>query len=270
LLADTLTDSRANGIAVDGKDVYVVGYTNGKATYWKNGVATVLGNGNIYGVAIVGKDVYMAGVTNGGDEGETATYWKNGVQTALGTGVIFSVTNDGSDIYMAGYKSTPNLGDRVATYWRDTTAVALKDTLSGNTEAMGIFVQDGEVYTAGSFDNQTKPVYWKNSRRIALADKSQSFSGPADAICVQGGNVYAAGYMYAGRNAFAPICWKNGTVQRLPHAGPRSFASAIAVQDRDVYVAGSDNYFPVYWKNGALVHLGDDRGQVFAMTFAAY
>jgi hypothetical protein len=270
MLADTLTDSRVNGIAVNGKDVYMVGYVKDNATCWKNGIPTALGKGCIYGVAIINNDVYMAGVINGGYEGDRATFWKNGVPTTLGKGVIFSMTDDGNDIYMAGYKSMPVIGSPVATYWKNNKAVALNDTLSGSTEAWGIFVQNGDVYAVGSLDNQTVPVYWKNSDLTNLTGKSQSLSGSADAIYVQGGDVYVAGSIESGNYTFAPVYWKNGKCKRLTHSGIRSFASAIAVQDSDVYVAGSDNYFPVYWKNGTAVHLGKDRGQIYAMAISGY
>jgi hypothetical protein len=270
MLADTLTDSRVNGIAVNGKDVYAVGYMKDEATCWKNGIPTALGKGCIYGVAIVGNDVYMAGVINSGYEGDRATFWKNEVPTTLGKGVIFSIANDGNNIYMAGYKSMQGIGSPVATYWKNDKAVALNDTLSSSTEAWAIFVQNGDVYTAGSLDNQTVAVCWKNGDRTNLADKSQPFRGSADAIYLQGHDVYVAGSIESGRYTFEPVYWKNGKCKRLSHTGKRSFASAIAVQDSDVYVAGSDNYFPVYWKNGAPVHLGKDRGQIYAMAIADY
>ena len=41
-LSDNSVDAYANGIFVDGEDVYVVGSSGGAAVYWKNGVERVL------------------------------------------------------------------------------------------------------------------------------------------------------------------------------------------------------------------------------------
>ena len=77
------------GIYVSGTDVYVTGVLAGsipkQAVLWKDGVASILGNGSANSIFVSGSDVYIAGsdVVNGV---EYATYWKNGVATHLSPG----------------------------------------------------------------------------------------------------------------------------------------------------------------------------------------
>src|SRR5579872_3159887 len=100
-LADSLTPSSANGIAVHGSDVYMVGTistpesaitpTNpavSKAVYWKNGVVTILNtngliNSDAYSIAFKGSDMYIVGLANNNTYPSTAMYWKNGIITPL-------------------------------------------------------------------------------------------------------------------------------------------------------------------------------------------
>lgn len=78
----SLNEARATAIAVSGKNVYVAGWENGFAKYWKNDVPTVLarlaGSGSDpYKIAVDGDDVYIAGL--GELDGSIGMrYWKNG------------------------------------------------------------------------------------------------------------------------------------------------------------------------------------------------
>ena len=60
------------------------------ATYWKNGVAVTLGDGiknsKANGIALKGTDVYVAGEVQGANNvSDYATVWKNGQATTVGT-----------------------------------------------------------------------------------------------------------------------------------------------------------------------------------------
>ena len=72
-------------------------------------------------------------------------------------------------------------------------------------------------------------------------------------------DVYVAGYVFDGTNAFATY-WKNGSLVSLTSGGgATSFAGAnsIAVVGSDVYVAGGEGGVAKYWKNGSPVILND-------------
>lgn len=109
-------------------------------------------------------------------------------------------------------------------------------------------------YTTGS-PTSLVATYWKNGTPNYLT--STSVYSTADAITVQGNDVYAAGYS-SGQAAY----WKNGIVTALSNGpGGGSHATGIAVLNNDVYVVGYTNYAAVCWKNGVLIPLGNtDHG----------
>jgi hypothetical protein len=73
-----LGNGTADGIAVNGPDVYISGYVGNQAAFWKNGVFTNLGHSssqsNANAIAISGNDVYIAGWID-----DKAVVWKNGM-----------------------------------------------------------------------------------------------------------------------------------------------------------------------------------------------
>jgi hypothetical protein len=131
------------GIYVSGTDVYVSGVVAGSGAYaavsWKNGVATILGNGSANSIFVSGSDVYVAGrsLVNGNYE---ATYWLNGQPTVLSTSPFNTVANaifvSGSDIYVAGTDVVNGVG--YATYWKNGVATHLSPGAGG---ASAIYVQ---------------------------------------------------------------------------------------------------------------------------------
>jgi hypothetical protein len=290
ILTDTVKGSRANGITVIGKDVYVVGdisipLPNGRdrtaiAACWKNGVLTKFGRGTIYGVAAKGKDIYMVGTLYGLGN-EKITFWKNGLPDTLGDGRILSITVDAGNIYMAGYQiihgetNGPENRWEVATYWKNGKPIELDNNVTFiKTMANSIFIQDGDAYIPGShLENAVVPMYWKNRDSISLSPKSPRLYGEANGIYADENNVYQSGYVYVpthnGLATFGAVYWKNGIINYLPYIGKESFASAIVIQNNDTYVAGSDDY-PIYWKNGKRIQLGKNKGQVSAITVVGY
>ena len=75
---DDSLDEHTTGIGVSGNDVYVSGYGDYKAKYWKNGSPVNLTDGKFEGQAtslcIANGDVYIVGY-----DYDTPKYWKNGV-----------------------------------------------------------------------------------------------------------------------------------------------------------------------------------------------
>ncbi|MEO3407893.1 hypothetical protein AAFN85_28495 [Mucilaginibacter sp. CAU 1740] len=117
---------------------------------------------------------------------------------------------------------------------------------------------DPIVYVSGStYDSVTTKwhaIYWKNANPVVLNNDDNVSS--ANAIAVNGNDVYAAGYTTADNaNIYIATYWKNGAQVNLTNASGRALASAIAIQGNDVYIAGSVNALAVYWKNGQLVNL---------------
>lgn len=111
-LANNTPTAFARSVFSTGNDVYAAGGAddaNGsrRAVIWKNGVKTVLHNGDseAFSVFVNGNDVYVAGHAwiNGI---RTACYWKNGVRTNLGDGSkhsdAYSVYFFGGNVYVSG------------------------------------------------------------------------------------------------------------------------------------------------------------------------
>jgi hypothetical protein len=155
----SLSDAQyATSIFQSGSDTYVSGSERNskgisEATYWKNGIATVLGNGKgdlATAIYASGKNVYVAGIedkgTGNGDY--LVKYWKNGIpyllndaQAYAGTFVSSSIYVNGNDLYIAGFGNTNANGIDVAMYWKNGVAIPLSDgTL--NEYVTSLFVKE--------------------------------------------------------------------------------------------------------------------------------
>jgi len=131
------------GIYVSGTDVYVAGVVGGsfpsQAVFWKNGVASIIGNGSANSIVVSGGDMYVAGtsLSNGNYQ---ATYWVNGQPTVLSTSPQGSVANAifvyGGDVYVAGLDVVNDVA--YATYWKNGVATHLSPGTGG---ASAIYVQ---------------------------------------------------------------------------------------------------------------------------------
>jgi hypothetical protein len=191
-------------LAVSGNDVYVAGYSiygaRTVAKYWKNGIATVLGDSSSYAVslAVSGTDVYVLGYENG-----DAVYWANGIPHVVTSGspnpAVAAIAVSGSDVYVAGN----SFG---ALYWKNQTPVYLTHNFS-TASSSAIAVSGTDVYVAGYGEDSAGTLYalyWKNGTAVTLG-KGQAF-----AIAVSGSNIYVAGY--SGPEA---VYWKNGQLVSL-------------------------------------------------------
>jgi hypothetical protein len=292
-LTDSSTDAYVNGIAVNKNDVYVIGeirhwvnsyVVTSSAVYWKNGVLTQLGEGSVDGIAFKGNDIYMVGAAWGkGKEQDQAIYWKNDKAFSLGKGRLNSICIDGDDIYMAGCRlyavempSASYLAKNyeyypAATYWKNGRPIALNDTTNGKTDANNIFVQDGDVYTAGS-DNyrESIPVCWKDRTRFELASKSYPAGYVSGIVVDDLGKYTLCGAVNAGHNRYLAVYWQSARMRSLPHLGENSRSSAISMLGNDCYIAGSDQYHPVYWKNGKRIEVGKDKGAITSIALVNY
>jgi len=278
--------SDANAIFVSGGDIYTAGYTSYPfslsvpytsptanypisgpvATYWKNGVPSVLfgddvlqvynGYGNfLYGdfvssLFVSGTDVYVAGYSdeyrmgNGGTY-QFAKYWRNGVSVNLTSGLLdstyangqyyltaFPYTSDiyvsGSDVYVSGNEYTFTTGPYEALYWKNGSLTYLPSPGS-LTYANAIFASGSDVYVAGNLigaDGIYHAVYWKNGVPDTLSMVPEGSS--ANAIFVYGNDVYAAGYEDVGGYSYVTL-WKNGMATHLNPPSLRVGAAAISI-----------------------------------------
>lgn len=104
------------------------------SAFWQNGTPSLLTDNKYYsiaqGVFVQGADVYVPGNNSFASGVRVAGYWKNGIFTALGDGVENSnaaaIVTDGSDVYTAG--SNKNVG--FACYWKNGTLVQLANSSS--------------------------------------------------------------------------------------------------------------------------------------------
>lgn len=250
-VATTLSSSgsSANGIAVNGTDVYVAG-TDQVATLWKNGVPTkpagTSAESQANAITISSNNIYIGGEIDG-----KATYWENGVAISVNANQLLgSVANaiavSGNDVYLAGYTFNVTTGAMQAAYWKNGVLTQLSPApLPGaTTQATGIAVSGTDVYITG-FTNEGATL-WKNGAASALSNESASL---ANAIIINGSDIYVSGF-----NKGYEAYWKNGVMTNLPaNSSNLLYASYIALDGNDVYVAGGLSVSPngsIYWRNG--------------------
>jgi len=229
LLTSDPSGGEARAIAISGNDVYIAGYSRDAndhpvATYWKNGVKTVIGEEDSEASAIVvkGADVYMAGnmfvydTPNSGNQ--WAATWKNKTITKLNSansvdanGMAFI----GNDMYVTG-----NI-----VYWKNGVETKLSSS-STYVNISSVVVNGADVYLGGTEGNVASytgnmATYWKNGIPVILGDAGLI---EVYGIAVNGQDIYLAGLMDR-----AATVWKNGKPVQLSQ---NSSASCIAVVSR--------------------------------------
>ena len=279
-LTDGTQNAKANSIFVDGTDIYVAGYYNNGtediAAYWKNGVkvkdltaAPYIGSGG--SITVSGGNIYVSGNYKSAD-GATyyLSYWTNGVEKNLYSGSAYAAGNSvfvqGGDIYVAGYYNDGTY-QTMATYWKNDVKLAGDLYSSSYSKATDIFVTDtGDVYVSGDYFNGMNyaSCYWKNgaSGLVTLYDDSTTSGNwsKANAIYVEGGTVYTAGYYKAGSEV--ACYWVDGVRTDLTDGSPVSArAKDIEVVSGSVYVAGyyynGQENIACYWEDGVKTDIYD-------------
>jgi len=233
-------------------DVYFVGTSEQGnqtvATYWKNGVATVLSPGNdATGIAVSGNDVYVTGQASG-----DAAYWKNGVLTSLKVSQVttqaLAITISAGDVYIAGEI------DGKASYWKNGVATSVDPNQLFGSVATAIAVSGNDVYLAGYTFRVTSGViqaaFWKNGVLTQLSPAPlPGLSTQAMGIAVNGNDIYVTGFTNDGATL-----WKNGVANVLSKSGV-AVANSIILSGSDTYVSGFSNAAVTLWKNGEAVNL---------------
>jgi hypothetical protein len=264
--------AKANGIAVNGNDVYIVGYTYAStgavATLWKNGVPMELMSRSVESqanaIVINGSDVYIAGEVDA-----KAAYWKNGVATITPKDNLTEVTIgnsiaiNGNDVYMVGY-AIPVVGQFTkALYWKNGVAVNLLPASNTGSQAMSIALKDNDVYIAGYTNGQA--TIWKND--VATTLPGNSNVSTANSIVINGNDIYAAGL-----SGTAYTYWKNGVQNVLPYSQNALVQQCvIGLDGSDVYVAGGDAPgYSIYWRNNVAYQLSKTFASIYGMTVAPH
>jgi hypothetical protein len=262
-LASGNIGSYAYGITVRRNDVYVAGSIYSQhgqiATYWKNGVATKLTdglskadsgkavNGAIaFAIELKDNDVYVVGITSTVNNRDVATYWKNGIITKLTDGSADAGASDilinKTDVYIVG-SSAGN-----AMYWKNDMAVSLDTKGFLNTSASTIAISGEDIYVAGTrkgAHHQYFVTLWKNGK-VSNAEKSFSFVHQP-LMMLNGPDLYLTGDEINTRGTYY---WKNNVGKKITDDSAVSVATALAMQDKDVYLAGYNSDGAMYWKNG--------------------
>jgi len=247
---------RVIDIVVSGSDVHVIGYDGHFLMYWKNGVATNLGDSlaSAYQLCVSNGDTYIL-ARSGRNLGGPVVI-KNGVPSFIKLQGLTSKTAadcitmavSGNDVYLGG--SISGVNGISPMVWKNgapmiTTGVAgwISDiAISGN-----------DVYASATLFVGTHPMeaaYWKNGQLNMLTDETRSAG--ATAIVVSAGDVYVSGWETVNNVTMAKY-WKNGTDTILPFSASCQ-ADEIALNDHDVYVSGMTvNGDGILWKNGEIM-----------------
>ena len=202
----------AMAVKVAGRDVYVAGSDEERATLWKNGQEIPLGPQGVRSwaraLALSGTDVLAAGnAWSSPDNTEVAMLWRNGEAMPLTDGTYpacaTAITVAGADVHVAGYESNGRV--KVAKIWKNGKALPPLSDGSRDAEAEAVAVEGATVIAAGheavgasltdggGEDDVQMPVatVWKNGRPIRLADGTR-FSW-AHSVALAGTEIYAAG-----------------------------------------------------------------------------
>ena len=210
-LSDGTDNANVQSIFVSGADVYAVGSDKGKAVIWKNGIGTLLPNGNsANSVYVSGADVYTCGNSQATWNAPSyAVFWKNNVFTDLTNRAGLSNANAirlmGSDVYIGGREELK------AATWKNGIINYLSDGTKFNNITT-LYINGADVY-AGGFESVTSgglriAKYWKNGTPVNLTDGSTYAS--VNSIFKFGSDLY----VYGKEDDFSQniTIWKNGVL----------------------------------------------------------
>jgi hypothetical protein len=220
------TDAEGVGVDIYNGDVYICGEERTGNTIipklWKNGVATILPKDTFdyvspTNIKVVNGDVYISGTatrTSNTNNSQTsrAMYWKNGVINFLTSasstyGRTESLFINNGDLYFTGAETT-NGQLTTNAYWKNgiktTLAFAAPYTA---TDSYSIFVDNTDVYVAGSSLQQSQGIYfenatyWKNNSINLLTNYTASGNTAyLYEVFVKNNIVYTVGETYASNN----------------------------------------------------------------------
>lgn len=279
--------SSATGIAVTDSAVYVSNsgiYQGSNITYWRNGVGINLEDTTIIyptatGITVSGNNVYTAGGAYiNGFEKFVPIYWKNQDKAIKistydqSRSQSTAIAVSGNDVYLTGHtiSMAAGYGRSSACYWKNGTPTFLysPSTIYVDGIANAIALSDTDVHVVGniSYTNYAPTLiiatYWKNGKPTELT--VPFVRSIANAVFVDGDDVYIAGGILGSDGMPRATYWKNGVAAQLDTK--YSEARAITVYNNDVYVAGNrGSDTALYWKNSQPVILGRGRANAIVV-----
>jgi hypothetical protein len=131
-------------------------------------------------------------------------------------------------------------------------------TSFNNSFAYSVAVSGKDIYVAGQ--NPTGCLIWKNGIQQPALTKAFDITD----VAVVGNDVYVTGEEFnpTDLSGIATV-WKNGQPTVLAPDAKSSYAAAIKISGKDVFICGSVQYpgtypYAVYWKNGVMTRLPAD------------
>lgn len=254
MLVITLTScsksDSTNPNSSSGNNIYVVGFDDDTATYWKNGNKVSLEpGGNIMDVTVSENNLYAMGY-----DSTDVVYWKNWKKIKLPK-KKYSEQNfflKSNKIAVSGSTVCVLNG---GSYWKNGIEYPLENVnISSNSSPTSGIATDGtNVYVLG-----VNGVYWKNGKQIPLAISNNDTSYVTNGIAVMNNDVYVVGGML--NSAPSPehieqaVYWKNGIIHYLK-SGYSSWAYNIQISENNVYILGDTSDVNIYWKNEEIKQL---------------
>lgn len=259
MISSTLLQNCGDDPSPKAEEVYLTGFVDeGKANYsvayTKNGVAEIIGGGDVYespnDITLDGNDVYVGGYVSGN---ANMIYWKNGEKVFvpkdpnMAWEEIRKITVKNGKKYFLVYGPG---GINAYRYYVDGVKTILPTQGIANDMAVA---SNGDVYVIGK-SNSDKAVYWKNG---VMKELNSGDSG-ATAITIVGSDVYIAGWYMNDESYPVAVVWKNEVMEEF--GDPGVYAYDITVSGNDVYLAGNKTADDtvVIWKNGVEVTLEAD------------
>ena len=202
---------------------------------------------------VSGQDIYTAdlqkcyknGIPINNIESEDSPSWKR-------PGLFVK----GTDVYVVG---SPTYGKFC--YWRNGVKTELDCSLSNAYASnLEIFVHNDDVYVFACL-NQAGYYYgaiWKNGQYSKIIN-ADNYGINIKSFITDGNDLYATATVNVKVGKFESegraTYWKNG--QQIQLSEELSSATFIYINNKDIYVAGSENGFAKYWKNGVAKTLSD-------------
>jgi hypothetical protein len=192
-------------------------------------------------------DVYSAGYQNNGSV-DIACYWLNMSYNPLpctqntNTRAYGIATPNAANVYIVGTQIDVASGQTKGVYWLNGVQTILSTIDNQNTTASAIYVDNGDVYIAGTIFNtdRTKAVYWKNNEIFELPT-SNNYTHYAHDIIYKNQTVYVAGYeSHFEGNTEKSVAkyWKNNTIINVVDRQNSSKGYAICLDENDNVLMG--------------------------------
>ncbi|MDR1832967.1 MAG: hypothetical protein LBQ97_09640 [Fusobacteriaceae bacterium] len=266
----TFSSSKEPDLFVVGRK-YIYGRDHDYSYLWKSGhvesISEDAKNVWIRGITVYKKNVYLIGLKDG-----IETVWINGIPEKItedtpDTGQLVDIFANESGVYVL--KSALHK----LYYYRNGKKTVVTDTGHGKMfHAQGIHVSEDDVFITAWLDpNMPKfsPATYKNAEYTVLLKNGDEFplEEPGSAwikssgMLFLGDDSYLAGtnsrHTLRGRYIYTPVFWKNGKKSVLTSKFKSAKATALAVEDNTVYIAGSGyrddhpkNPTALLWING--------------------